>query len=131
MKPSLQTIFKYNAAYIQFKKRTQKLEIHINTRKPLITEKRWKFRHLTQAQETYIYPHYHCAKCDAIIEKGTEYSKKLLGQRGYPGWDYFCSKQCGEVLKKEEKSKNRNKYWTILIIAAYIVVMIVIFVVIA
>ncbi|MDD1777360.1 MAG: DUF2116 family Zn-ribbon domain-containing protein [Candidatus Helarchaeota archaeon] len=126
MKNSLQTKFKYRRAYFEFEKRIQKLEIYISGRRPIITEKRWKFRHLTEAQETYIYPHYHCAKCDAIIVKGTEYSKKLVGQKGYPGWDYFCSKECGELLKKDEKSKKRSKWWTILIIVGYIIIMVVI-----
>jgi predicted nucleic acid-binding Zn ribbon protein len=119
--------FKYCSAYFQFDKRLFEQEIYISKKKPLIPEKGRKFKFLNQSQTTYIYPHYHCAKCDAIIEQGTQYSKKLVGEKGYPGWDYFCSKECAVVLIKEEKSKKRGKYWMILLIGVYIAIMVILF----
>ncbi len=64
----------------------------------------------------YIYPHYHCAKCDALIEKGTEYLKKRVSERGYPGFEYYCSRACAEYMQKREKSEKRSKYITYLLL---------------
>lgn len=73
-----------------------------------------------------MYPHYHCAKCDTIIEKGTEYEKKPIKQKGYPGWDYYCSKPCAEVLQQQAKTQKRRSYLTWILLAALPVIVILI-----
>ena len=103
------------------------MAIYISEKKTPVVRKSWKFRHLGEGSLEYIYPHYHCAKCDAIIEEGTEYTKKPIKQKGYPGLDYFCSKECAVGLSKQEKKQRKSKYLMWGLIGAYIIIMIVVF----
>lgn len=86
------------------------MALHISPDRPTPHLKSWKFRHLEQDQESYIYPHVHCAKCDALIEKGYEYSKAPITQKNYPGWDYYCSKQCADSVMIKQKSQKKWRY---------------------
>jgi len=98
--------------------------IPISQRKEPKTGKSWKFRHLDKKEGQYIYPHYHCAKCDALIEVGNEFTKRQIKQRNYPGYDYFCSAKCAEVSLKEEKSRKRTKYlWLLLLVPAVFILL--------
>ena len=47
-----------------------------------------------------------------------------MSQKKYPGFDYYCSSECAEVLQSQEKSAKRNKYLQWILIAALPVVFI-------